>query len=97
MNLGELLIVLGLGLTEASCCLFERISVSLAISKACPKMLASLMESQIWHQLAGSVGAGFRKQTLAFADLDARHLSFSLYTTGAFQAATPVLRGSESM
>ena len=70
---------------------------SLEIFKASQTVLARLMESWTWHQLAGSVGAGFRKQTLAFADLDARHLSFSLYTTGAFQAATPVLRGSESM
>ena len=56
------------------------------------------MESQIWHQLASSVaGGGFRKGTMASACLDARHFSFSLYTSGTFQAATLVLelRGSE--
>ena len=62
------------------------------------------------HQLCGSVGGKFRKGTVASAPflsgkklsssprLDAIHFSFSLYATGAFQAATPVLelRGSES-
>ena len=42
-------------------------------------------------QLCGSVGGGFRKGTIASAPLDVRHVSFSLYTTGAFQAASPVL------
>ena len=61
-------------------------------------MLARLMESQIWHQLASSVVGWFRKGTKASAHFDARHFSFSLYITGAFQAVTPVLelRGSMS-
>ena len=61
-------------------------------------VLAMLMESQIWYQLASSVWGRFRKGTMASACLDARHFSFSLYATGAFQAATLVLklRGSES-
>ena len=68
------------------------------ISRVGHTMLARLMESQIWHQLASSVGGGFTKGTMASACLDARHFSFSLYTTGAFQAATLLLelRGSES-
>ena len=43
-------------------------------------------------------GGGFAKGTTASAHLDARHFSSSLYTTGAFQAATLVveLRGSVS-
>ena len=70
---------------------------SLGISKAVQRVLARLMESQIWHQLAGSVEGGFRKGTMASADLDARHFSFSLCATGSFQAFTMVLelRGSE--
>ena len=62
-------------------------------------MLAKLMESQIWHQLAGSVGGGFRKGIMASACLDARHFIFSLYATGAFEAATPdlELRRGESV
>ena len=61
-------------------------------------VLARLMESQIWHQLSSSVEGGFRKGTMASADLDARHFSFSLCATGVVQAATPVLelRWSES-
>ena len=63
-------------------------------------VLTRLMESQMWHQLAGSValwGEVFRKWTMASARLDARYFSFSLYATGIFQAATPVLelRGSK--
>ena len=71
---------------------------SLGISKVGQMVLARLMESQIWHKLASSVGEGFRKGTMASAHLDARHFSFSLYATGAFPAATLVmeLRGSES-
>ena len=71
---------------------------SLGISKEGQTVLAKLMESQMWHQLASSVGGGFRKGTIASVLLYARHSSFSLYTTGALQAATPVLelRGSES-
>ena len=67
-------------------------------SKAGQTVLARLMESQIWHQLASSVGDRFTKGSMASARLDARHFSLSLYTTGDFQAATPVpeRRGSES-
>ena len=68
------------------------------ISKAGYPVLARLMESQIWHQLASSVEIGFRKGTVASACLSARCFSFSLYTTGVLQAATLALelRGSES-
>ena len=68
------------------------------ISKAGQTVLARLMESQIWHLLAGSVGVGFRRGTMTSARLDARQFSFSLFATGAFQAATLVLelRRSES-
>ena len=68
------------------------------ISNAGQTVLAKLMQSQIWHQLASSVGGGFSKGTKASAHLDARHFSFSLYTTGVFQAAMPMveLRRSES-
>ena len=71
---------------------------SLGISKVGQTVLARLMESQVPHQFAIFVGGGFRKGTMASAHLDARHFSFSLCTTAAFQAATPVLelRGSES-
>ena len=60
-------------------------------------------------QLCGLWGEGSEKGSLAClpfylgeiclpARLDARHFSFSLYATGAFQAATLVLelRGNES-
>ena len=56
-------------------------------------------------QLCGSValqggggGGRVRKGTLASACLDNKHFSFSLYTTGALQAAALVLelRGGES-
>ena len=71
---------------------------SLGISNVGPTVLARLTESQIWHHLANSVGGGFRKGTMASACLDARYFISSLYATGDFQAATPVLelRGSES-
>ena len=71
---------------------------SLEIFNAGQIVLARLVESQTWDQLTGSVWGGFRKGTMASAHLDAKHFSFSLYVTGAFQAATPVLelRGSES-
>ena len=72
---------------------------SLGISKVGQTVLARLMESQIWHQLAGSVEGGFRKGTMASACLNARHFSSSLYATGAFQAAATLvleLRGSET-
>ena len=42
-------------------------------------------------RLSGFVGEGLRKGTMASAHLDARHFSFYLYTTGAFEAATLVL------
>ena len=60
---------------------------SLRISKVGHTVLARLMESQIRHQLAGSVWAGFRKGTMASAHPDARHFRFSMCTTGAFQSA----------
>ena len=71
---------------------------SLGISRVGQTMLARLMESQIWTQLASSMGGGFRKGTMASACLDARHLSFPLCTTRTFQAAIPMLelRGSDS-
>ena len=72
---------------------------SLGISKVGQIVLARLMESQIWHQLAGSVGGALSKGIMASAHLDARHFSFSQYATSAFQAATLVLvlRRSESV
>ena len=69
---------------------------SLGISKTGQTVLSRLTESQIWHQLAGSVGGKFRKETMDSVCIDARYFSFSLYTTGAFQAATPVLELRES-
>ena len=51
----------------------------LGISKAGQTVLARLMVSQVWHQLASSVGVGLRKGTMTSARLDARHFSFSLY------------------
>ena len=71
---------------------------SLGISKVHQRVLARLVESQIWHQPASSVEGGFRKGTMASAYPDARHFNSSLYATGAFQTATLVveLRGSES-
>ena len=49
-------------------------------------------------QLCVSVREGFRKRTIDSARLDARHFSFCLYATGAFQAVPSVLdfRGVES-
>ena len=71
---------------------------SRGISRAGHTVLARLMESQKWQKPTGSMGGGLCKGTMASTYLDARHFSFSLYTTGAFQAATPVLelRGSLS-
>ena len=71
---------------------------SLGISKVGGTVLATLMESQMWYQLAGSLGGRFRKGSMASARLDARHFSSFLYGTAAFRAATLVLvlRGSES-
>ena len=57
---------------------------SLGIFKAGQTIFARLMESQIWRQLIGSMGREFRKGTMASICLDARHFTFSLYTTGAF-------------
>ena len=69
-------------------------------------MLASLMESQIWHLPDSSVplwGEGSDKgqwplpaflsgrKLSPSSHLDPRHFSSSLYATGAFQATTPVL------
>ena len=70
---------------------------SLGISRAGQTVLARLMESQIWHQLSGSVGGGFRKDN-GLCSPDARHYSLSSYATGALQIATPVLElgGSKS-
>ena len=69
----------------------------LGISKAGHTVLARLMESQIWHSFSSSVGGRFRKGTVTSAHLDGRHCSFSLYVTGAFQAAALELefRGSQ--
>ena len=92
MNLGWLLLVLGLEVSEASCCLLERVrklcsmsqdqlftwksssggAESLGISQVRKTVLARLRESQIWHQVANSVGGGFRKEIMASAHLDAR-------------------------
>ena len=71
---------------------------SQGISQVGQTVSARLMESQIWHQLASSVGVEFSKGTMASACPDARHFTFSLYTTSVFQAATLALdlRGSES-
>ena len=62
------------------------------------RVLAMLMESQIRHQLTSSVVGGFSKGAMASVRLNAKHFSFSLCATSAFQAATQVLelRGSES-
>ena len=68
------------------------------ISKVGQTVLARLMEPQIGHKLARSVGRGFRKGTIASAHLDASHFSSSLQATGTFPSVTPVLelRKSES-
>ena len=63
----------------------------LGISKAGQTVLTRLMESQIWHQLASSVGGGFRKGTMPSARLDGRHFSSSLCTSSALEASTLVL------
>ena len=44
-----------------------------------------LMESQIWHELAGSVGGRLIKGTVVSACLDARHFSFSLMLVVPFK------------
>ena len=58
---------------------------SLGISKVGCTMLARLIESQIWHQLAISVRGELREGTMASDHHNARPLSFSLYATDAFQ------------
>ena len=58
---------------------------SLGISKVGQTVLARLMESQIWHQLASSVGGEYRKGTRASPCLDARQFSFSLYILVPFK------------
>ena len=71
------------------------------IFKEGQRVLASLMESQIWHRPDGSVALptllSGRKLSPSCC-LDASHFSSSLYATGAFQADTLVLelRGSAS-
>ena len=77
------------------------------------RVLARLMESQIWHQSVGFVAVweeGSEKgqgplptflsgiKLFPSSCLDSRHFSSSLYATGTFQAATPVLelRANES-
>ena len=76
----------------------SRVVQALGVFEAGQTVLARMTDSQIWHQLAGSVGGGFRKGSMASAGCGDRHFSFSQYATGAFQAVTPVLelRGSES-
>ena len=86
---------------------------SQGISEAGQMVLARLMGSQIWHPPASSVamwGGGLSKgrqprptflserKLSPRSHLDARPFSSSPYATGAFQAATLVLklRGSES-
>ena len=74
---------------------------SLEICKASRTVLARLIESQIWHQLAGSValcGEGLEKGQWPLLVLIPDTSVSPLYTTGAFQGATLVLelRGSES-
>ena len=50
---------------------------SLGISKIGQTVLVMLMESEIWHKLPGSVERRFRKETVAYAHLDARYFSSS--------------------
>ena len=59
---------------------------SLGISKAGQTVLARLIVSNM-APACWLCREGFRKGTMASAHLDARHFSFSLYTTGTFQAA----------
>ena len=63
----------------------------MGVSKVGQTVLARSMESQICHQPAGSIGGGYRKETMASAHLDGRHFSYSLYASGAFHALTLVL------
>ena len=70
----------------------------LGISKAGQTVLARLMETQIWHQPTSFVVEGLSRGTMASALPNTRHFNLSLYSTGALQAAIPVLepRGSDS-
>ena len=68
---------------------------SLWISKVGHTVLTKLMEFHIWHQPTDSVRGRLYRGTMASACPNARHFSFFLYTTGALQAATPVLKESE--
>ena len=69
----------------------------LGISKAC-QSVSQVDRISDMAPVTGSVEGGFLQGTMASARHDARHFSFSLYTIGAFQAATLVLelKGSES-
>ena len=64
-----------------------------------PRRVSQVNEVSDVAPAAGSLQGGFREPTMASVHLDARHFSFSLYTTGVFQAATPILelRGSETL
>ena len=67
------------------------------ISKVGHTVLVRWVESQMWYQPTSSGWGGLSKGTMASACPDASHFSISLYTTGAFQAASPMLelRGYE--
>ena len=52
---------------------------SLGISQVGLIVLARLMESQIWHQFASSVGGGFKKELMASAGL--KNNLFSKFST----------------
>ena len=81
------------------------------ISRVGQTVVARLMESQIWHLPAGSMAlllegsdkgqwplptflSGRKLSPCSY--FDARYFSSSLYATGSFQAATPVLELKES-
>ena len=65
---------------------------SMEMSKANKTVLARLMESQIRHQLAGSVGRGFRKGTMASASLDAQTPLFLLVYHQCLSSCYPCAR-----
>ena len=58
---------------------------SLGISKVGQTVLARLMESQIWHQLASSVWGGLQNGQWPLFALITRHFNFSLYAMGPFK------------
>ena len=62
---------------------------SLGIPKGGQSVVARLMESQISHELGGSVARGFRQGTMASAHLDSRLFSFSLYATSSLSRYYP--------